>query len=91
MRTPCAREEEDAELAAVSHTPYALARNRRLANPRENYSSRKEVSRHGSEVDVKEIHQKGCLVPSHYSARPIDREGLGKRRTKKCELMHALS
>ena len=91
MRTPRAHEEKDAELAAVSHTPHALARNRRLANPRENYSSRKEVSRHKSEVDVKEIYQKGCLVPSHYSARPIDRDCLRKRRTKKCELMHALS
>ena len=51
MRTPRAREEEGAERAAVSLTWYALARNRRLA--RENYSSRKEVSRHSSAVDVK--------------------------------------
>ena len=54
MRTPGAREKEDAELAAVSLTWYALARNRHLASPRENYSSRQEVSRHSSAVDVKD-------------------------------------
>ena len=84
MRTPRAREEEDAELAAVSLTWYALARNRRLASPCENYSSRQEVF---SVIVVQltsktEIYQKVCLVPSHYSARPIDREGLGKHVQK---------
>ena len=54
MRTPRAREEEVAELAALSLTWYALARNRRLASPRENYSSPQEVSRHSSAVDVKD-------------------------------------
>ena len=54
MRTPRAREEEVAELAAVSLTWYALATNRHLAIPRENYSSRKEVSRHSSAGDVKD-------------------------------------
>ena len=54
MRTPRAREEEVAELAAVSLTWDALARNRRLASLCENYSSRKEVSCHSSAGDVKD-------------------------------------
>ena len=83
MRTPRAREEEDAELAAVSLTWYALARNRHLA-------SLCEITPHARKFHVivvqltskTEIYQNVCLVPSHYSARPIDREGLGKHVQK---------